>query len=221
MVLLQLASAPALAGIFYLYIRDKYEKEPWRMVLAGTIYGWISAFLVYGVGTLLEGLLPHEETPFYTAFFSSALVEEAVKLFLFGAFLLRNRQFNEPFDGIVYAVFLSLGFAWVENLVYVVHPVLGGYGTALSRAILSVPGHGLFGVQMGYYLGKWKFGGGRRLLAAAFFVPYLLHGAYNYFLLRPERFWDIPFWGLEAFLWLWGLRRMRELLERSPFRPTG
>ncbi|MBM6828229.1 PrsW family intramembrane metalloprotease [Anaerotignum lactatifermentans] len=221
MVLFQLASAPVLAGIFYLYIRDRYEKEPWRMVAAGTVYGWISAFLTYGAGTLLEGLLPHEETPFYTAFFSAALIEEGVKFLLMLGLILPNRQFNEPFDGIVYAVFLSLGFAWVENLVYVVHPVMGGYGTALSRAVLSVPGHGLFGVQMGYYLGRRKFGGGRWQRWAAFMVPFALHGAYDYFLLRPERFWDIPFWGLEVFLWILGLRRMRELLERSPFRPTG
>lgn len=221
MVLLQMASAPALAGIFYLYIRDKYEKEPWRMVVAGTVYGWISAFLIYGVGTVLEWLLPHEETPFYTAFFSSALVEEGIKFFLMCMFLLHNRQLNEPFDGIVYAVFLSLGFAWVENLVYVIHPAMGGYGTALSRAVLSVPGHGLFGVQMGYYLGRWKFERIKGTRAAAFVVPYLLHAAYNYFLLRPERFWDIPFWGLEIFLWTLGLRRMKEQLEKSPFRPTG
>lgn len=221
MFLLELATAPAAAGIFYLYIRDKYEKEPWRMVAAGIFYGLISAFIVYGTGSFLEWLLPHEETPFYTAFFSSALVEEGVKWLLLYCFILRNHQFNEPFDGIVYAVFLSLGFAWVENMVYVVHPVLGGYGTALSRAVLSVPGHGLFGVQMGYYLGRTKFEKMKKGLCKAFLVPYFFHACYNYFLLRPEDFWNIPFWGLEIFLWVLSFSRMKELLKKSPFRPTG
>ena len=218
MGLAELATAPVLAGLFYLYIRDKYEKEPYAMLFLGVIFGIYTAFVVSGVGRFLEWLLPHRETPFYTAFFSSALIEEGIKLFFLYGLIFHNSNFNEPFDGIVYAVFVSLGFAWVENLVYVMNPVMGGWGTGISRAVLSVPGHGLFGIQMGYYLADFRFGKGKKSLWMAFLIPYLYHSFYNYFLLRKERFFDIPFLLLEIFLWLDSFRKMYRHARNSPFR---
>ncbi len=217
-MLIQYASAPVAAGLFFMYVKDKYEKEPWKMLLLGALFGLYTAAVVYGMGQWLERRLPHAETPIYTAFISSAGVEEAVK-FLFLFFLIwGNRNFNEPLDGIVYSVFLSLGFAWVENIIYVLHPVLGGYGTALARALLSVPGHGLFGVQMGYYMALARFNGKKKYLAAAFFMPYLLHGLYNYFLLEKSQWFWLLFAVLEVWLWGMGLRRIQRLQRVSPFR---
>lgn len=218
-MLVELAGAPAAACLFFMYVKDKYEKEPWRMLLLGLVYGAYTAAVVYGLGRWLEWRFPHEETPLYTAFVSSAGVEEAVKL-LFLLFLAwPNRNFNEPLDGIVYAVFLSLGFAWVENIVYVTHPVLGGYGTALVRAVLSVPGHGLFGIEMGYHLGMARFGGRKAVrLPLAFAAPYLLHALYNFFLLEKSAASWLGFLLLEAWLWGMGLRRIRQMQQLSPFR---
>ncbi len=217
-MLIEFASAPAAAGLFFMYVKDKYEKEPWRMLFLGLLFGLYTAAVVYGLGRWLEWRFPHEETPFYTAFFSSAGVEEAVKFLFLFLLIWYNKNFNEPLDGIVYSVFLSLGFAWVENIIYVTHPVLGGYGTALSRAVLSVPGHGLFGVQMGYHMAMARFGAGKWQLLPAFFVPYFIHGLYNYFLLEKSWFYWIPFGFLEIWLWWMGIRRIRRMQERSPFR---
>ena len=219
-MLVELAAAPAAAGLFFMYVKDKYEKEPWRMLLLGLLFGLYTAAVIYPLGRWLEWRFPHEETPLYTAFLSSAGVEEGVK-FLFLFFLKwLNCNFNEPLDGIVYAVFLSLGFAWVENIVYVTHPVLGGYETALVRAALSVPGHGLFGVQMGYHLGRAKFGMGSRAvqLFLAFAVPYLLHALYNFFLLEKDGAYWLCFAVLEFCLWGMGIRRIRQFQQASPFR---
>ncbi len=217
-MLIELASTPAAAGLFFIYIKDKYEKEPWRMLFLGLLFGLYTAAVVYGLGRWLEFRFPHEETPLYTAFVSSAGVEEAVK-FLFLFFLIwMNRNFNEPLDGIVYGVFLSLGFAWVENVIYVLHPVLGGFGTALTRALLSVPGHALFGVQMGYYMALARFNGQKKYLLLSILVPYTLHGCYNYFLLEKQEIFWLPFAALEGLLWLLGLRRIRHLQRISPFR---
>ena len=87
-MLVELASTPVAAGLFFLYIKDKYEKEPWKMLFLGVLFGLYTAAVVYALGSFLEERFPHEETPFYTAFFSSAGGEEAVKfLFLFFLFL--------------------------------------------------------------------------------------------------------------------------------------
>ncbi len=216
--LLQAAAAPVVIGAFYMYIRDKYEKEPYMMLLLGLLYGVYSTFVIWGVGLFLEWVFPHVEQPFYSAFVSSAGIEELVK-FLFLYFLVwRNPNFNEPFDGMVYGVFISLGFALLENIIYVFHSELGGYSTAMARAVFSVPGHGLFGAQMGYYFATAKFEGKKRYLWLALFVPYVLHGIYNYILFLDRRLLWIPFLAFVVFLWVLALGRIKKLLARSPFK---
>lgn len=218
--LLQAASAPVVIGAVYLFIRDKYEKEPYKMLFLGLLYGIYSTFVIWAVGTAIEKIFPHTESPFFSAFISSAGIEEAIK-FLFLYFLVfHNPNFNEPFDGIVYGVFVALGFAWLENIIYVLHKDLGGYETAFARGIFSVPGHGLFGLEMGYYLALAKFYAQKRYLLGAFFVPYLLHGIYNYILFLDRNILWIPFLLFVLFLWWLGFKRMRLLLERSPFKNT-
>ncbi len=217
-MLIQLAAAPVFLGLFYIYVRDKYEKEPWRMLFLGLLYGIYTTAVIYAVGLGLEKVFPHMESPIYTSFFSSAGIEEVTKYIFLVLLIWRNGNFNEPLDGIVYGVFVSLGFAWIENIIYVTHPVMGGYSTAFSRAFLSVPGHALFGVQMGYYLGLAKFFGEKKHLWFAFFVPYLVHALYNYFLLEKYSFFWIPFWILEVWLWWSGLKHIKELVRISPFR---
>ncbi|MGN0136910.1 PrsW family glutamic-type intramembrane protease [Anaerotignum sp.] len=217
-MLIEIASAPAAAGLFFLYIKDKYEKEPWKMLFLGLLFGLYTAAVVYAFGSWVEMRFPHEETPFYTAFFSSAGVEEMVKFLFLILLIWGNKNFNEPLDGIVYGVFVSLGFAWVENIIYVTHPVLGGYETALTRALLSVPGHGLFGIQMGYYLAQGKYRNEKRYLPWAFLAPYLAHGLYNYFLLEKEGIFWVFFAALEIWLWVSGMKKIKALQNRSPFR---
>ncbi len=216
--LLQAASAPIAIGAVYLFIRDKYEKEPYKMLFLGLLYGVYSTFVIWAVGITIERLFPHTETPFFNAFISSAGVEEGIK-FLFLYFLVfKNPNFNEPFDGIVYGVFIALGFAWLENIIYVFHKELGGYETALARAIFSVPGHGLFGLEMGYYLALSKYYHKTIYIVKTFFVPYLLHGTYNYILFLDRKILWFPFLIFVLFLWYIGLKRMKILLERSPFK---
>ena len=132
--MLKAATAPVVILLFYCYIRDKYEKEPFKLLFWGLICGVYVTFVVYGLGMATEKFLPHEEMPFYTAFLSSALIEESVKFLFLYNLICTNKEFNEPFDGIVYGVFVSLGFAWIENMVYVTHPLWGGLGnTALKQ----------------------------------------------------------------------------------------
>lgn len=182
--LIGLALAPGAAIILYIYLKDKHEREPLSLLFLSFIYG-IFSILITLIITLPVNFLfvlrandvIHE---FYSAFFKVALVEEFSK-FLFVRFILfPNKNFNEPFDGIVYSVMVSMGFATFENLLYVFEY---GYETAILRMFTAVPAHATFGILMGYFLGKAKFTHSKQiryslisLLAATFF-----HGAYDYF----------------------------------------
>ena len=91
-----------------------------------------------------------------------------------------NKEFNEPFDGIVYAVMVSMGFAATENIFYVLE---GGYQTALLRAFTAVPAHATFGILMGYYMGKAKFSNNKIVLnLTGLLLAIIFHGAYDFFL---------------------------------------
>ena len=108
-----------------------------------------------------------------------ALVEEFSKFIFVRGILYKNKNFNEPFDGIVYAVMVSMGFATFENILYIVDD---GIQTAILRMFTAVPAHASFAVLMGYYLGKAKFEHKKSYYAFhALGIATLFHGAYDYF----------------------------------------
>lgn len=182
--LLGLALAPGAAIILYIYLKDKHEREPLSLLLISFIYGIFSTLITLMISwpvnilfVLRANDVVHE---FYSAFFKVALVEEFSK-FLFVRFILfPNKNFNEPFDGIVYAVMVSMGFATLENVLYVFEY---GYETAILRMFTAVPAHATFGVLMGYFLGKAKFTHSKQILYSliALMAATFFHGAYDYF----------------------------------------
>jgi len=182
--LLGLALAPGAAIILYIYLKDKHEREPLSLLFASFLYGILSTVVTLMISRPVNAFfilrdqdLVHE---FYEAFFKVALVEEFSK-FLFVRFVLfPNKNFNEPFDGIVYAVMVSMGFATLENVMYV---FAYGFETGILRMFTAVPAHATFGVLMGYFLGKAKFSRTRRLfqMVAALTSATFFHGAYDYF----------------------------------------
>ncbi|MDR3091385.1 MAG: PrsW family intramembrane metalloprotease [Clostridiales bacterium] len=223
--LIAMAAAPVFTLLIYVYIRDKYEKEPWRLLLAGVFWGAAFAVPIIQTQNALLRFAPPgggvaAEAAFH-AFILAALVEEGFKLIVSRSLTRRSLSFNERFDGVVYAAFVSLGFAGIENIMYVASPSLGGAATALSRALFSVPAHAFFGVCMGYYTALSKFGENRRRDALkAFIYPFLLHGTYNFLLLSHAAGASLIFGVFSAFLWLLALRQMKIHLEASPFKKT-
>jgi RsiW-degrading membrane proteinase PrsW (M82 family) len=114
------------------------------------------------------------------AFAVVALSEEFSKYIIVKYFAQPKKEFNEPFDGITYAVMVSMGFACTENILYVLE---GGYETAVLRAFTAVPAHATFGILMGYYMGKAKFSNSRfKLNMAGLLLAVCFHGAYDFFL---------------------------------------
>lgn len=221
MLLLAAAVAPSAALIYYFYKRDKYEKEP-RLLL-------LKAFLIGG-GLVIPVLFAELSlnvfnttdsrilSAGYTSFVVAGLVEESFKFLFFFLFIWKNREFDEMFDGIVYAVFISLGFATVENLAYVLST---GMSTAVVRSFTAVPAHALFAVAMGYYLGIAKFAGPRyrqKYIWLGFISPVILHGIYDFILLSQKLYLLVLFIPYMLYLWKRGLRNIEELVDFSPFK---
>ena len=183
------ALLPALFLMRYIYRKDTIEKEPPGLLTGLAFLGVAAALVAIVLETLGKGILQaflSEDDPAYSiifAFLVVAVVEEGAKFLFLRWRTWKDPNFNYRFDGIVYAVFLSLGFAAFENISYVM-----GYGltAALYRALLAIPAHMGFAVYMGYFYARAKLcsdagniGGRRRNLWAAFLIAVVLHGFYD------------------------------------------
>lgn len=185
LLLLALALAPGIAIVIYIYLKDKHEPEPTHLLVISFLYGLASVVVTLVISFPLELFFTLKEDDvvhlFGKAFFMVALVEEFSK-FVFVRFILYpNKNFNEPFDGIVYAVMVGMGFATLENIFYVFQ---FGWTTGIVRVFTAVPAHATFAVLMGYFLGKAKFLHAREGIYSvlALLTATVFHGAYDYFL---------------------------------------
>lgn len=182
--LLALALAPGVAIGLYIYLKDKHEREPLGLLLISFLYGGLSTITTLLISWPINAWILTKDNDvvdqFYNAFFKVALIEEFSKFIFVRCILYFNRNFNEPFDGIVYAVMVSMGFATVENVLYVFQY---GFPTGIARMFTAVPAHATFGVLMGYFVGKAKFAhrNGIFLSLFALLTATVFHGSYDYF----------------------------------------
>lgn len=127
---------------------------------------------------------------FISVFIGIALIEEGVKYFFLKKYLYAREEFNEPMDGIVYAVMISLGFATVENIGYVFGSESEdgqGLFVAVMRMFTAIPLHAVCGIILGYFVGLAKFSeNSKPLLYKGLFLAILVHGLYDYFLFLGE-----------------------------------
>lgn len=215
--MLTAAVAPGMALLAYFYLKDRYDAEPIHMVVRMFIIG---ALIVLPIAVIQRGLATGiGDSPLADAFLISAGVEEAMKWFVLYHMIYNHTEFDEPYDGIVYAVAISLGFATIENVMYALL-MPATFGSLVMRALLPVSGHALFGVLMGYYIGKAKFdpAKSRLHLAASFLMPLFWHGVYDYILLVFKTSWMVLIVPLMAYLWYRGLLKIRRANARSPLR---
>jgi len=181
MTLVYSAIAPVFVLMIWISSRDKLNPEPKRHVIRlfflGMIIvapaGWIERLLllthVRYAGPALFGTL-------FTAFFVAGIVEEFLKAAIFERGIYRHREFDEPIDGVIYGVAVSLGFAMVENVLYVTSY---GLQVAFLRSVTAIPAHMMFGIAMGYYFSRAKMG--LSSISTAYIVPAILHGIYDSF----------------------------------------
>lgn len=188
------ALLPVAILIFYIYRKDKMAPEPAKQLLTAFLFGVISAPLSFCLSIPFGymGLYPVEYTTIWgtvqTAFFGAAIPEEVAKLFVLWLLLRRNRYFDEKMDGIVYAVCVSLGFAALENLLYLFSNYEYYFSVGISRAIFAVPGHFCFGILMGYYYSLAKFYPKSPIKNKMFILaaPILVHGMYDAILMMID-----------------------------------
>ncbi len=225
MILLSVALAPVIVLLFYVNKRDKYEKEPKKLLIKVFLFGVISVIPIIIIETLLTNYW-HEKyvypdmrlhTAAYDAFVVASFTEEFFKIMIFFIFIWKNKEFNEKFDGIVYAVFISMGFAAAENLMYVFG---NGLSTGILRAFTAVPAHAIFAVSSGYFLGLAKFKPRVRtiFLFFALVVPVLLHGIYDFILMAKSNTLKIVFIPYIILILIIALKSMKRHSDNSKFR---
>lgn len=225
-LLLALAILPGLAISYAVFRADKYDREPVAALAMCFFAG--AAMTLPAVNVERWAFVQAGPASTYTftetlalAFGAVALNEELLKFLALWVLVFPRRFFNEPLDGIVYAVLLAMGFATLENLLYADR---FGLPTVLLRAFTAVPAHLVFAIVQGYYFGLARFDAPNRtkLLLRGLGLSVLLHGVYD--LLILQRWFDWLFVlatvALYLALFLCG-RLIREHLENSPFRKDG
>lgn len=194
--ILALAILPVIVLLIYIYKQDKYEKEPVRMLALAFLLGILSIPLALFLDGVIDVMIGGTSV-FYMAFFQAGIPEEFAKWVLFMLVIWRNKNFDEFFDGIVYMSFIGLGFACVENIMYVFgeQELLSSLRVGVMRAVLSVPAHFLFAVIMGYFLAMAKFVRANRTkyLCFSLLFPILAHGLFDYLLMLSSFVSEIGF----------------------------
>jgi RsiW-degrading membrane proteinase PrsW (M82 family) len=199
LVLLALAIAPGLAIAMFIYERDKLDKEPFHLLIKSFFLGVLSVFIAMLLESGAEQMGVAVSEDVLTSGLFALIVgisEEGTKYAFLMWFAYPKKEFNEPFDGITYAVMIAMGFATFENIIYVVD---GGIQIGMLRMFSAVPAHGIFGILMGYFVGMAKFKHQHilsPLRMAGLGTAILFHAAYDFCLFVT----NIPFLIIGSFL---------------------
>lgn len=188
-MLVLLAVIPAVILLVYIYKKDRVEKEPAKLLWKCFFFGVLSTLAAIGLEEIGEELFESDlvygsiEYAFVDGVIVTALAEELCKYLALKLKTWRSKELNCTFDGIVYSVFVAMGFAAFENIFYVLD---GGIGDAILRMFTAVPGHACDGVAMGYFYSRAKkaqLEGNKPLMRKnrllALLVPIVLHGLYD------------------------------------------
>ena len=177
---------PSILIVLFFVISDKF-REPASQIIKVFLFGVLITIPAFFLNSFIHGILinTNMSEALIGSFFSAGPVEEGLKLLILYFFIYNMKHFNEPIDGIVYGVSVSLGFATLENYYYVFHLAeefqTTSMNLALLRAVSAVPAHAVFGVIMGYFFMKYSYIKKGDNLIFAFLAPFLLHSLYNFF----------------------------------------
>ncbi len=217
--LLIIAIAPAIFWLWYFYQKDRYEPEPLAWI--ATIY-FLGAFVTIPVA-FIEGTIGLFTGDFLIAILVAPVVEEYAKFSIVKRTVYRSAEFDEPVDGIVYAAAAGLGFATLENIIYIFSSyetsMVFALQTGVIRALLSVPGHALFSGMWGYALGQAKFmprSRRGRVIAGGLILAIVMHAVFN-ILLFDDIGVAVLVLLITPFMWWLIHRRIRTSLSQSVY----
>ncbi len=206
----------------YIYKKDK-QKEPARLLVKLFLGGLASCFLVLIISSIMNifpifSMEPEELNLFeliINVFIGVALVEEFCKWIMAYKISYNDENFDELYDAILYCVFVALGFACFENLLYVYER---GITTGIARALLAVPGHACDGILMGYYLGLSKISAlnnrkdlKTKNLILSILVPTITHGIYDYCLFAQNLIFIIIFFIFVIGMYVYVIKKVKKV----------
>ncbi len=223
-----LSLAPCALWLWYFYSRSIYKRPPLRLIAMTFLLGSAATFIALPLNLLGQSLLlsyfgNNTLTRVLVLFFVVGPVEELCKLFAVAVFAYRHREFDEPLDGVIYSTTAALGFAAIENVIYLAqnNPFL-----VLLRGPLSNPGHALFSSLWGLSLSEAK--GAPNLIsqrlpiiARGWAKAALLHSIFNVLLLASERVSFLLFYVVIAALlalFFWVRKQIQLHRDASPHR---
>lgn len=234
LVYLLLAFGPSLVWAYWLWSRDKFHREPMKLTATLLVVGGIMsvAFTLLFVWTFND-TIASAKPKLWQTFLAAPFPEEVGKMLPVLLFAWKSPHWDEPFDGIVYAGASALGFHLIETAKYMFEAP-NADGTMFQALIRGAkPGHMLYGIAMGYFLSKAKFGAPKdrwKNFVLALAVPMALHTAWNasagaggafvyYQGGNQQLFFSLIAWGLSVALWMTAYRYMRESQAASPWNP--
>ncbi len=222
--LIFLACLPGIIFLIFIYKVDRFNKEPIKLLIGLFLMGIVAII----PAILLEQLFVNLN--FFQgvlglaveAFLIVALTEEFLKRLAVKLAAYRSKEYDERLDGIVYCVVASLGFATLENIMYVVQYSADQPYIWLTRALLAVPAHMLFGITMGYYMSMSKFcsnaSTARKYAAYSLWIPVFFHGLYDFFALSGNGVFILLLIPLMAYLWINNIKKLKTYIKESKIK---
>lgn len=222
-LLFLLALLPVILLGLYTYSKDR-NKEPKSLLLKLFFSGFLSVALTLIISLFLRKIFPlfSGETSsfsplelFIYTFIFVAFIEEISKFIMIYKVGYNNKEYDQLYDMIVYAVFVTLGFAWIENILYVFQ---GGISTAITRLLFAVPGHVADAVFMGYYLSLTKLADinkdkklKNKYLFLSIFIPTVLHGIYDFLVYSSNYIFIIIFFIFIFILFMKARKKIKQM----------
>jgi len=183
LLLVSLSISPGIFIMIFIYNLDIEDQEPLWLLALCFIFGAINLHLDVDILEFIFGYINMSNIFLQIGgeALTVAITEEMLKFIVVILIIYPNKAFDEPFDGIVYSVFVGMGFATAENLTFVLQ---GDTSIALFRMLSAIPAHFVFAVIMGYYLGiaKSKKKNEFFYISLSIIIPITLHAFYDYFL---------------------------------------
>jgi len=186
MPLLLATILPSVFIVIFFVVSDKFREPNWEIIKI-FIFGLLITIPAFFANFFLISFFSQNTSANWLligSFLVAAPVEEGLKFLVLFLVVYKMKNFNEPLDGMVYGLCVSLGFATLENVYYVYlseFKETGPMTLAIARAFTAVPAHGVFGAMMGYFFMKYSYINKKDNLFFCFFIPFLLHGFYNLF----------------------------------------